>query len=289
MEFAFDDDVFETKSKSANRTVEEEMYNVKIETPGFFMNSSEFETQDPLDCFRMKANYHFMKCNYEEALSLYEKCYEIALSGGAKFEYLESQVHCCLKLQRFGEAKRLGIFLYQSAANFDQQIQAVFALKNVYEAFSSIDDCIVILGVLLHYFDSNPHFWLSFGRWLAKSSTMCDNCRSTCEFCSFVRCAELTKVLQIDGERKHLIACSTKCENLLNTFEGRDYESVKKEMCKDIMFIKNVDDKGGDSSKFDGKKIEESFEVISTKFMKKWFSFVTNKCSMCVNDVFSQK
>lgn len=176
MEFgSFDDDLFDhdhddnSKSKSSHQS---EIYVPKLENPCWFLpdSSSDSTSSSPakddfLDKERMRANYFYWQRDYAKAADVYDRLLKATSSSLLQLEFTESRIRSLMGCERFDQAEPSAVEFYKRAINYDQQLQALNVLSDLYWQQGSYQRCAVVSGCLASMTDGgNADMWYRLGQ-----------------------------------------------------------------------------------------------------------------------------
>ncbi|XP_054924581.1 uncharacterized protein C8orf76 homolog isoform X2 [Dermacentor andersoni] len=151
MEFAFDDDVFDSPRIRGGEPGTS--YNAKICESEWFLTATTDDHEEKMMLEKYKGDYHYARNDFRNAFEVYERCLDLAPKSATsvKRDCLEGMSRCCLKLGRNDEALQYADTLETLATNSDHRV-AVWMLqseiynhtKNATEESAALCRCLLV-------------------------------------------------------------------------------------------------------------------------------------------------
>ncbi|KAH7974476.1 hypothetical protein HPB49_015784 [Dermacentor silvarum] len=129
MEFAFDDDVFDSPRIRCSEPGTS--YNAKICESEWFLTATTDDHEEKMMLEKYKGDYYYARNDFRNALEVYERCLDLAPKSATsvKRDCVEGMSRCCLKLGRNDEALKYADTLETLATNSDHRV-AVWMLQS---------------------------------------------------------------------------------------------------------------------------------------------------------------
>uniref|UniRef100_A0A023FRW8 Uncharacterized protein n=1 Tax=Amblyomma parvum TaxID=251391 RepID=A0A023FRW8_AMBPA len=130
MEFAFEDDVFD--SPRVRNLQVETSYNAKIcESEWFIITTTSDDPEEKMMLQKYQGDYHYMKSDFRCALEDYGRCLNLAPKSATSVQRdcMEGMSRCCLYLGRYDEALKHSEMLKTLSTNCDHRV-AVWMLRS---------------------------------------------------------------------------------------------------------------------------------------------------------------
>ncbi|KAH8030109.1 hypothetical protein HPB51_006541 [Rhipicephalus microplus] len=151
MEFAFDDDVFD--SPRIRSSEPGTSYDAKICESKWFLTATSDNTEEMMMLEKYKGDYHYARNEFDSALAVYERCFDLAPHSAISVmrDCAEGMARCCSNLGLYDRASKYAETLEKLSTNSDHRV-ALWMLqseiynraKNTAEESAALCRCILV-------------------------------------------------------------------------------------------------------------------------------------------------
>lgn len=151
MEFAFDDDVFDSPRIRCSEPGTS--YNAKICESEWFLTATTDNTEEMMMLEKYKGDYHYTRKEFDSALAFYERCFNLAPNSAISVmrDCAEGMARCCSNLGLYDKASKYAETLEKLSTNSDHRV-ALWMLqseiynraKNTIEESAALCRCILV-------------------------------------------------------------------------------------------------------------------------------------------------
>uniref|UniRef100_L7LWQ4 Uncharacterized protein n=1 Tax=Rhipicephalus pulchellus TaxID=72859 RepID=L7LWQ4_RHIPC len=151
MEFAFDDDVFDSPRIRCSEPGTS--YSAKICESEWFLTATADNTEEMMMLEKYKGDYHYARNEFDSALAVYERCFNMAPNSAISVmrDCAEGMARCCSNLGLYDKALKYAETLEKLSTNSDHRV-ALWMLqseiynraKNIIEESAALCRCILV-------------------------------------------------------------------------------------------------------------------------------------------------
>lgn len=150
MEFAFDDDVFDSPRIRHSETGSP--YNAKICESEWFLTATADNPEEAMMLEKYKGDYHCARNDFHSALTVYERCLNLAPNSAISVmrDCAEGMARCCSNLGLYDRALKCAETLEKLSTNSDHRVALWMLQSEIYNrAKNTIEESAALCKCLL--------------------------------------------------------------------------------------------------------------------------------------------